>query len=611
MPSFFGKSKIKKIVGEQRKSKIVSNAGCGALVDFPGFSGIMGGQNLWPNTRNKSYMKIHDKRLEEQLDRDYFLQVSSEEPLNWRNNEQFSIPVIRFPEFYYCPNCHELDYARRIAKNYRNDNNHIQPLKCSKCGNIDLIPSRFVLACSDGHIDDFPYSWWVHRGEKCENEKLKLEYKGMTGGLDSIKITCTTCKRSRTMANVINKDSTEGLKCRGNSPWLGTTYANCECNKPLRTLLRGSSNIYYPDQKSALTIPPWSNIIQKTIDEYLDDLKPAPGSNITEDEKLSFLKLQFKMKNFAKILNCTEAEFIKQCNLRFTNNNSKNVQTKDLEADEYHAFIDSDMDDHYFKTQETNLDQSLKPFIKKVKLVKRLREVKVLCSFKRISAYDDEGAFSAPLSNKKENWLPAAELLGEGIFIEFQHDKLKEWLKKVESNYAKMQERFNKRELYKNYGTFSPIKVALHTFSHLLMRELAYNCGYDAASINEKIYFSDDTNEKFMAGVLIYTASTCSDGSLGGLVRQGEEQRLKDSIFSMLNRAIWCSNDPICLESNEQGKDSLNYAACHACALVPEISCKYNNLLLDRKSIIGTFENRDFGYLGSLINLDTENIVDL
>ena len=104
-----------------------------------------------------------------------------------------------------------------------------------------------------------------------------------------------------------------------------------------------------------------------------------------------------------------------------------------------------------------------------------------------------------------------------------------------------------------------------------------------------------------MAGVLIYTSSSDSDGSLGGLVRQGEPEELDDTILNLLQEATWCSSDPLCIESKSQGYNSLNYAACHACTLLPETSCEARNCLLDRVAVVGKDSDRTLGYFGDIL----------
>ena len=148
---------------------------------------------------------------------------------------------------------------------------------------------------------------------------------------------------------------------------------------------------------------------------------------------------------------------------------------------------------------------------------------------------------------------------------------------------------------------FSPRYVLLHTLSHLLIRQLSLECGYSGASIKERIYSTYPESSVSMAGILLYTSSPDSDGSLGGLVRKGLPESFESIFRNMLQEASWCSSDPICIESTAQGYDALNYAACHACALLPETSCEMRNCLLDRAAISGTLADRARGLFGALL----------
>jgi hypothetical protein len=105
-----------------------------------------------------------------------------------------------------------------------------------------------------------------------------------------------------------------------------------------------------------------------------------------------------------------------------------------------------------------------------------------------------------------------------------------------------------------------------------------------------------------MTGILIYTASGDSEGTMGGLVRQGKEGNLENIFVRALKNSIWCSSDPICIESKGQGPGSCNLAACHGCALLPETSCEKGNKLLDRGLVIGTPANRSLGFFSEFLN---------
>ena len=141
----------------------------------------------------------------------------------------------------------------------------------------------------------------------------------------------------------------------------------------------------------------------------------------------------------------------------------------------------------------------------------------------------------------------------------------------------------------------------LHTFSHCLITTLSNESGYSNASIRERIYCPKYLGENSgIAGILIYTASGDSEGSLGGLVRQGLPGKIESIIQRALNEAKWCASDPVCIQSPGQGQDGCNLAACHNCALIPETSCENKNMLLDRGVLIGTLDNPSVGFFSEI-----------
>ena len=148
---------------------------------------------------------------------------------------------------------------------------------------------------------------------------------------------------------------------------------------------------------------------------------------------------------------------------------------------------------------------------------------------------------------------------------------------------------------------FSSRYLFMHTLSHLLIRQLTIDCGYQEAALKERIYSTYPNEGIDMAGILIYTSTSDSDGSLGGLVRQGEYDLFEGTLRNIDQEASWCSSDPLCINSNAQGYNSLNYAACHACTLLPETSCESRNCLLDRVSIVGKPDNRSLGYFNAFL----------
>ena len=587
-------SSNKRKTGQLRRSQLITTFGSGAIADLPGMSGIISGIDDWDidNCKEANDLKIQEHNLSKLLGKEYFIQPVSE----FENIESnFAIPIFRFPYYYYCPKCHMLDKYWNIREKGK------YPLKCNNCG-TQLIPSRFIAACPNGHIEDFPYEWWVHQGQVCDDPELSLEYKGDTAGLDSIIIKCK-CGKVRSMAGCMNKDALKGLRCKGNMPWInGKNYKNSHkennCNAQLRTLQRTANNVYYSVNISALTIPPWS----KDISQFLQ--KEKNTIDILKQTGTDWIKLFHTNKKIQEKFGLS-LELLKKAIDECYPEESEDITEEDLIKNEYTALCMPDVNHKYFKTSKEEVPTEYSKYIEEVKLVKRLREVQVLKGFRRIlpEPEKDEKARKelgimdrdyTPISaNPNIEWLPAVELFGEGIFIKFRKDAIRKWEAKIDDRYVQMGKRM---PFDIANGMFSSQFVLLHTFAHLLIRQLAYTCGYNTTSLKEKIYStfnSDEKNEMF--GVLIYTAATDCDGSLGGLVREGKVEHLKTLLDEMLQTAYWCSNDPICIESTSQGFNSLNYAACHACTLLPETSCVARNCLLDRATIVGTPDNRNIG----------------
>jgi len=618
MPPRVGKAK-KKITGELRRSQLLTSYGSGALVDFPRFSGIMAGIDRWDINKLTEGEKKHERNLQLLLGVDYFYQVVSDSD---NIEDSFSLPAYRFPTWYYCPECHRLDHYKKISRSTSsNKSDYNSELVCNVCSSgkntVKLIPSRFVVACLNGHIDDFPYVWWVHRGEElCENPKLKLEYKGTTGGLDSIVVYCESCGKSKSMEGCMKQDALKGFKCSRKMPWLGMNenkkpwYVDPEqCNATPRVLQRSANNVYYSVNKSVLTVPPWSKKIQAVLAQ-----KNSIFEDIFDEDDDDIIQVRLK-KQFNKNPELYGNDFaaFKLAAYRRYKDEPETVTEESIRCEEYRAFTGLDIDDELFRTESVETPAFLKTYVKQIKLVKKLREVMAIQGFRRIlpsmtltqEEKEEKGINNrdfAPISKQPLNWLPAIELFGEGIFIELDEDAVKAWEQINKARYSNWG--FEKDISWIGKGMFdsdAPRFVLLHTLSHLLIRQLTAQCGYATASMKEKIYSTYKDGDTPMCGILIYTSATDTDGSLGGLVREGHTDRIGDTFKKMLEDSSWCSNDPLCIDAKAQGFKGLNRAACHACALLPETSCEAINCLLDRAAVVGTPEDAAIGYFHTLL----------
>ena len=590
-------SKVGKVVGQLRKAQLITTFGCGATTDMLDYSIIIAGTDNW-NPKSK---KIHEPHLESMLKVNHF-----KEPLvteNMENNlPQPDIPAFRFPYKHFCPKC-------GLLMNYWNFENDGNEIYCkNNHPKAKIIPSRFMAACINGHLQDFPYDWWVHNGnfKDCtktkRNDILKIEFSDETGGLDHIIIKCKACGKTRTMAGCMHQDALQHYHCKGKRPWLHNDDDE-KCEARLRTVQRGASNVYFPVNASALTIPPWSSKVYQEIMNNFDIIE-------------KFLDNPNKLKaaielHFEDLLKDYSADDVVTEILNLNKNSTIKYSKKDLLEDEYKVFCEGEYDkpdDFQFKINRSVIPKKLENFIDEIVLVKRLREVLALRGFRRLipespntedlrfNGYNIDGD-CIPLSEEKLNWLPAIEMLGEGIFIKLNEQKLNDWEIENADYYNSMKIQLNKSNL--EIDNFSARYVLLHTLSHLLIRQVTLECGYSSASLKERLY-STYPNSIPMAGILIYTSSSDADGSLGGLVRNAYPESFERIFINMLREAEWCAADPICIQSKAQGYNSLNYAACHACTLLPETSCEMRNCLLDRTSLIGNSKDKVSGFFQEL-----------
>ena len=357
----------------------------------------------------------------------------------------------------------------------------------------------------------------------------------------------------------------------------------------MQVIQRTAANAYYPVTVSALTIPPTASSV---VERHWTQIQ-------------AYLNMGFDQATFRNVLkglltaeDLTESdldEIIFEIELKDSSAGKAEVTRQRIYQSEYHALVGENHDGAQFKTKHVPVPKGYESLVEDVVLVKRLREIMALEGFRRISPEPSSTSRGmSPLSKEKLDWLPGIELLGEGFFIKLNQSAVDEWVKRVGDRYNRMEERLEKSNV--KCESLLPQYVLLHTLSHVLIRQLAMECGYTTSSINERIYSTYKADNRKMSGILLYTSSSDSDGSLGGLVRRGRPENLKVTMDEALSSATWCSSDPLCVESHEQGYKSLNYAACHACLLLPETSCEMRNCLLDRVSLMGTPDDSKLGF---------------
>ena len=190
---------------------------------------------------------------------------------------------------------------------------------------------------------------------------------------------------------------------------------------------------------------------------------------------------------------------------------------------------------------------------------------------------------------------------GEGIFLRFDEAKLQQWeakldVQRLDQEFLGAHASWRKLRKQNPPGAGYPgIRyVLIHSFAHALMRQISLECGYTAASVRERIYCKGKNDENGpMSGMLIYTAASDSEGTLGGLVQLGNPQSMGRRIEQALEEMRICGSDPLCAEHSPSGDGrGVHGACCHACLFAPETSCEKGNRFLDRTALVGTFASK-------------------
>ncbi|MFW5872575.1 MAG: DrmB family protein, partial [bacterium] len=413
----------------------------------------------------------------------------------------------------------------------------------------------------------------------------------------------------------------QGQFCKGHRPWLGTKGINNAqaCGEHLQVLIRGGSNVHYSDIVSSLYLPEYSeSVTDETIKGIielfgLEYLRTAYNQNENSFFILKMVIAPYKdfqsgVADINKVLPLLVEEIKKDTNTPASSTEINSYCPLTLRKGEYDYILKGrDSENSDFKAVIKELKQYedasfLKKYFEKVVLVEKLKETRVFRSFARINP--NNRIDKSELSSKPVKWLPAYQVSGEGIFLKFRDEAIDMWLSKENSEFRSLMERYRQAMNRRNSNYLENPKdinsafVMMHTFAHLLIKRLCYSCGYGSSALRERIYFSSDPENR-MNGLLIYTSSGDSEGSLGGLVRQGSEPFLANIVRQAIEEARWCSADPVCSDigqSSGQGPDNVNGSACHNCCLVPETSCEEFNMLLDRATISGTINNPEFGF---------------
>jgi hypothetical protein len=601
-------------LGNLRRSAAASLFGPGAVVDFRAgdapISAVAAGLEEWDRNFPPAGMRNEQTVLEARLQKKLGVRGFRLPPVSaddFARPDGKALVAVRFPDWLQCPQCSRLAESRHWAEETGRPGAY-----CPQCTRqmpaqrkVYVVPVRFVMACEGGHLDEFPWHSWVRHSDGCQKRSF-LSLVSERAGLAGLILSCPTCNARRSMDRVFSEETWETFpNCRGRRPWLAG--ADEECQHKMRAMQRGASNLYFPVVVSALSIPPWSDQLQEALGVQWDLFV-----NVEPEDRATLVRIMVKSNELKPVLDelaLTPEAFLDQLNRRLDSH--EQIDTEDLKGEEHRQFTGGIADhgpDREFEMRPQILPTSIAPWFSHLVRVVRLREVSALTGFTRIHPPGDPKSPNvAPISAGRLDWLPAIEVRGEGIFLELDPRSLAEWerrsavverIRELDVRYrADWRERFGDTE---PVTSVTPRGVLVHTLAHALMRQLTLDCGYSTAALRERLYVGD--GDAPMAGLLIYTATTDDDGTLGGLQREGAPERMGRTVAAAIHAQTWCSSDPLCIEDLLVGASSMSLAACHACVLSPETSCEEFNQFLDRALLVGTPADPSIGFFRDLLD---------
>lgn len=614
----------------QRLSQLISTFGPGAMIDLPTRSVVVGGLEQW-DMKGNAFTTLAEPRLTMRLEQilkeqgrlDQAANLSLRTPpisANARDGIPNGVAAPVFPTWFVCEQVEAISSGaittrrRRLVRWQDLDSKGRRRFQFDDGRKSDVTPIRFVCACDNGHLQDIDWRWVVHGSIPCQ-EAMWVEEKGTSADPADTNVVCG-CGRHLSLQDTFQPGRLG--KCRGERPWL-LDRDPAGCGDNLKLLTRTATNTYFPQVHTVISLPSEEDELSQLVEELSGDLAGVQTAQDVGQAK------RFNPKVAASLGPYVDTEIFER--LQRIRDGAKSDASRSPKLAEFDTFANGNAEigtNHptaklYAQTLQRAewADSSAEielSGIKNLVAVHRLREVSCLYGFTRFEAAptgadgDIEdvqlSVRGAPIS-RDADWLPAIEQFGEGIFIHFDEAVIKAWLQgaatarrneKLLAGYYHWQKRFaGKAPAYP--GT---AYVLLHSISHALMAEIALDCGYPASSLKERVYALSSqkaAGEIDRCGILIYTASTGAQGTLGGLVATAP--RFAHILKSALDRLRICSNDPVCADhepDDRSGDRATHGAACHGCLLIAETSCEMKNLFLDRNLLVSTMSGEGCGF---------------
>lgn len=642
-------------VGSARPSSLLYTYGPGAIMDLPNFSIMPAGLGDWePIWKRRGHIPtISEPRLLNVVRLHLGPQVEELRKYPWQpkrtgmSNEgsDLGIPARVFPQWFRCTGCDYLGPLPRFSYTnthpFRPDLAQFTHKSCpgrggksNKKSGSPAVPAQHLLTCTNGHLDEFPYSLWVHRGTKCSKAELpdlKMRDANVGKSVGSI-IACASCGQSRGMAEAQGSVGREKLprQCRGRHPHLNAFDSACDARPTL--IMMGASNLWFASTQSIIVMP---RTEAEEKEALADQLRVKLGVEQVKQfgHQIEVIKALADAKEI-DLEGLTDSDIAAAvADVLAPGESEEDWQKKradwdpvDLLVPEWRylqkpTLFPQQQNSNSLMVTEMQRHNELHPMISRVVAVNKMKKVNAVLGFTRLDEMDRVNDLISRLvkltRNGKPTWVPATEDRGEGIFLQLDLNAVASWESTIrttplwEAHRAAHEENFRKRfsetaeKVHPDVRLPLPRYWLLHTLSHVLIREMAMSCGYGSASLTERIYgWGSSPQREAAAGLLICTTASDSEGTLGGLVALSEPDRLHGLVLSALRRASRCSSDPVCaMRTPSPPEDFLHGAACHCCSFASETSCEKANRFLDRRFLLNlptTMGKSVPGFFGSV-----------
>lgn len=586
--------------GTVRRSQVVTTFGPGSMVDLLHSAVLIGGLDFWSYDKGFAIPVIPEPRLREAIAerfRTMGRELSEDAPFrappvgNEREPSRGAgVLALELPQWFVCqrPSCRAL--LRKDGLELKSQRYWHQ---CTRTEKEECVPVRFVVACKKGHLDEFPWLAFVHEIQKrprCAAPSLTFE-EGATGDFNEIRVVCACGGEGRL------KDVIGGLvlHCRGERPWLGPEGKE-ECGEKAKLLVRTATNSYFPQVQSALSIPDPAREIEERVKSVWDIVKTATRELLPAFRQIEKVRIALDGIPDADVLATKESiaagTSVSAGPIRLAEYKQLCAAPPELPGDLPPAGAT------FFARAAAAPAGGLPAGVRRLVVVPKLREVVAQIGFTRLEpstpdvlGEHDIGVETAALG-LTTNWLPASEVLGEGVFLELDEEAVRAWEDREEVKERGRALSAGHRQWARSLEHEPPFPgvrfYMLHTLAHLVMSAISLECGYAASAIRERIYCGPSARDATpMAGILLSTGTSGTEGTLGGLVEQG--RRIRAHLGRAFDMGRLCSNDPVCAThspEDDAAERFLEGAACHGCLFVAECSCERFNRYLDRALVV-------------------------